>query len=186
VKVSGLKDRHSQRLLFDEPLGNHGHVRTLVGDWTEDLIARLMGWVRHKTDCRCDYCPDLSDEAGHYVETKAAGKTNQTFVYSGRLAKDRKFVDAGHRLTYAVLHHGCKTKRYDMREELREAWLRSLRCLYLIPFDDFEAITLSREEKPLNSKYGNPTYGAGYRIPLSLLEKFKTLDLTRVQLWPKA
>lgn len=67
--LSGHKSSTSQPLLWHTPLGNHGHARTVVGALAERLTARLVGGVRHKTDCRADYCPDVS--VGHVAENRA-------------------------------------------------------------------------------------------------------------------
>lgn len=115
------------------------------------------------------------DGATVYVESKAAGLSNQTFVYAGRVAKDRAFVAAGHRLWYAVWHHAAATKDAGTEDELRAlVGARMLAC-YLAPFAAVAAIVAALPEEKLNSSYGQThqgdrrVYGSGYRIPVARL-----------------
>jgi hypothetical protein len=175
LKISGIKNTCVQLTMFDEPLGGHGHIRTLIGDWAEDLTAWFFNGIRRKTDSRCDYCPDVSVSGG-FIECKAAGQTRQTFVYSGRLDRDWVFSQS-HRLWYCIWHHDVKTKSFDFVSELLRAFIVSLKAVYVVPFWAFYSVARSRPCVRLNSKYGgsdkNPTYGAGYRVNLSNLNDWK-------------
>lgn len=184
MTISPLKGTERQLRLFDEPLGGHGHIRTLIGEWTECFFASIFNLNRHKTDCTADYCPDLSTKTAPttYFECKGVGLTKQTFVYSGRLTKDRVFFEQGNELYYLILHHTCKTTDYQTVNQLLEGWKANLQSIYVIHFQDFANIASFRSTEPLNSKYGhsddNPTYGSGKRIPLSLLTEhlYATVD----------
>lgn len=175
MKISGLKSTDIQLTMFDEPLGGHGHIRTLIGNWAEQLTLWLVGGYRHKTDSRCDYCPDIS-LGDRYIECKAAGKTNQTFVYEGRLMKDWEF-SRSNQLFYCIWHHNTKTTDHQFVSSLLTEFIASLKCVFIVPFWAFYSICRRRPCQRLNSRYGNsdrnPTYGAGYRVPLSLLDSFR-------------
>lgn len=181
MRLSGYKSLERQLLLFDEPLAGHGSVRHVVGDLVEGLTAELVGGRRHKNDSRCDYCPDVSvrTPAGlAYLESKAAGRNGETFVYSGRLEKDREFAK-DHRLLYCVWHHRARTVEAATVGELQRLVLASLRSVALIPFAALDAYCRTLREEPLNSAYGKGhggsqarVYGNGYRIRLSALKNF--------------
>jgi hypothetical protein len=169
--ISGLKSTERQLLLWERPLGNHGDVRCVVGDLAETLTARLVGGARHKTDSRAAYCPDVSAN-GTYFESKAVGRSRTAFVYGGRLDKDRVFA-ASHRLVYVIWHHGADSKLAATAEQLVALVLRTMRCVYVVPFGAIDRLCSTIKPDRLNSKYGGsdsrPEYGSGYRIRLSLL-----------------
>jgi len=165
--------------MWDEPLGNHGHCRTVLGDFAETLTAKLLRGKRYRTDSRCAYCPDVF-ALGAWFEVKAAGRTNQTFVYAGRLEKDRAF-SRDRQLYYVVWHHAAETIQARTKDDLRRLFLASLKAIYVIEFAEIDAIAATIPVCRLNSKYGhsdtNPAYGAGYRIPLSRIRQRPHLTL---------
>ena len=175
VKISELKTKLRQPMLFDEPLGNHGHVRTLIGEWAEQITAYVFEGNRHRTDSTADYCPDVSTSEG-YIECKAAGRSRQTFIYGGRLDKDTAFAN-GHPLSYCIWTHSADSKQAATVSQLRRMFFGSLTGYVLIPFWNLHRIALAQPITRLNSKYGNsnsnPTYGSGYRIPLRLLDRWR-------------
>lgn len=176
--ISGFKSSATQLTLWDMPLGNHGHVRTVLGDFVEDLTAMLFGGRRHKTDCTKDYCPDVSVvERDLYLECKAAGLSRQTFIYAGRIERDRKFA-AHHGLYYAIWHHRARTVLASTVSELQQLFLASMQCIYVVPFAVIDALCKSPQK--LNSKYGhsdtNPVYGSGYRIRLQDLTPWRLIE----------
>ena len=175
MKISGFKSDLRQLTMFDEPLGGHGHIRTLLGKWAEELTLYLFGGRQHKTDSRCDYCPDISLPGG-YLEVKACGRTNQTLVYEGRLEKDWKF-SRSNRLWYCIWHHAADTFKHEFTSELAAEFIETLRSVFVVPFWFFYSVCRNRKCERLNSKYGrsdsNPTYGAGYRVNLSLLDRWR-------------
>jgi hypothetical protein len=154
----------------------HGQVRTIVGNFFEDITQLVLGGRRHKTDCQADYCPDISAGSDYY-EVKAAGRTNQTFIYEGRLEKDNKFCNLGHSLYYFVWHHKLDTKQYygQSIHDLETGLLNSIVGQYRIRFQDIYKICKSKKAEKLNSQYGGPdkkTYGAGYRINISEIKQY--------------
>lgn len=167
--LPGFKNNEVQSRLWDELLGNHGHCRTVLGDFAESLTAKILRGRRYRTDSRSEYCPDVF-ALGAWFEVKAAGRTNQTFVYAGRLAKDRTF-SASRQLYYVIWHHAAETRTCRTKDDLRRLFLSSLKCIYVVEFAEIDAIAATIPATRLNSKYGhsdsNPTYGSGYRIPLS-------------------
>lgn len=191
--VSGYASTEEQLTFWDEPLGNHGHVRTVIGRLVEELTAEFVGGKRHRTDSQSVYCPDVSRrhiltdygvclfDTAQYFESKSAGNSKQTFVYTGRLVKDRAFVDLGNELYYVVWHHRAHSKEAKTISQLE--WLvgERMREVYVVPFGAFEAVCLSLKVEPLNSQYYGPaatrdqkeTYGSGYRVPLKLIEAYR-------------
>jgi hypothetical protein len=192
MRISPIKSGWIQPPLFDPGilLRGSGHVRTIVGETVERLTLELTGGRRHRTSGRLgDYCPDVSLIAGErvqYLECKAAGRNRETFVYSGRLEKDRAFVAGGRSLAYLIWHHRAETKTVDTVEALRALIFAELRAVYLVPFPELDRIAMSCPVEPLNSGYGkkpgcataNRVYGSGYRIRLRSLEPFRIMTFT--------
>lgn len=174
--VSGYKSSDIQLELFDRPLTGHGQIRTIVGEWAEDLSATFWDLRRHKTDSRADYCPDLSNGT-EFVESKAVGRSGQVFVYSGRLDKDWLFA-VDHVLYYCIWHHKTDTTRFSTRSELVTDLYRTLDSMYLVPFHVMYSTMRRKPCSKLNSKYGkqtpdNETYGSGYRASLSAFDDYR-------------
>lgn len=171
--ISGLKSTEVQGYLWDD-LGNHGHVRTVVGALAEKLTAKLVNGKIHKTDSTASYCPDVSSN-GTYFESKAVGRSNQAFVYGGRLEKDRVFA-AEHRLVYVIWNHAANSKTVGSVSELEGLVFSTMRRLYIVPFAAIDQICSAITPGKLNSKYGGsnerPEYGSGFRISLSLLDRW--------------
>jgi hypothetical protein len=176
--ISGFKPPERQMAFWSPPLRNHAHIRNFLGEIAEEATAHITGGRRHKTDSRADYCPDVS--AGKlYFECKAAGCSNQTFVYQGRLAKDVVFASE-RSLIYAVWHHAVKTLELQTVDELREQFYATLKGVYFVPFAEFNRICMGLNLEKLNSKYGpahtrggEATYGAGYRVPIKALAPWR-------------
>lgn len=151
---------------------NHGRCRTAIGQYFEAKTASTFGGTLLRTDSRCDYCPDVEVPDG-YLEVKAVGLSNQTFIYDGRLMKDLKFSRRNN-LKYVIWRHNVATNSVDNLAELyHQLSLNTLAC-YVVPFRAIWGLLKDKQPQKLNSKYGrsleNPTYGAGYRIPLGLLK----------------
>lgn len=164
-----------RQLRFELPLGSHAYARNILGDFVEELTAKLFRGRRLRTDPRCDYCPDV-EARGLYVECKSAGRKRQTFIYSGRLEKDRAFASE-HQLVYIIWHHSAYTMEAETDVELRCLFLSRLRSIYIVPFSFIDRLLRGREAKPLNSGYGGTclkTYGSGFRISLGELSEFRT------------
>ncbi len=187
VKISTIKSINRQQRLFEQPMNGHAQSRNVLGEIVEDLAAALFNGVRHKTDCRCDYCPDVSipmlNSWGSvyeriYLECKSAGRNRETFIYKGRLIKDRKFA-ANHLLFYVIFHHQTVTKQASTAEDLHALFLQAMQCIYFIPFSVIDEIASSQKIKRLNSGYGGTdrkTYGSGFRLKLSKFEKWKLFE----------
>ncbi len=134
----------------------------------------MLGGKVHKTDCRCDYCPDVSFGKKFY-EVKACGNSGQTFIYEGRLEKDYEFSQT-HELFYVVWRHRVDTSLVstiaDLKRELEANTLGYAIC----PFEFIYKLCKQKPPTPLNSKYGssdsNPVYGSGYRISVSGLKEY--------------
>lgn len=176
MRISSLRTE-KQLLLFEPQLGNHGHIRTLIGDLAEELTAEYLGGRRHKTQGTSEYCPDVS-RGGVYFESKAVGKTRCAFVYKGRLEKDRAFAQQ-HPLAYVIWHHLADTTSVTSVPDLRALVLKTLRTVFIVPFSAIDRICRGLSAERLNSKYGNHNdnrpgkmYGSGYRIRLKLLDRW--------------
>lgn len=171
MRLPSFKSIERQSFLWDDAIGNHGHARTVLGDFAEDLTAKLLRGRRYKTDCRAEYCPDIG-ALDAYFECKTAGRSNQTFVYEGRLEKDRRFASE-HPLFYVVWHHSANTLVAASSRDLQRLFLATLKQILVVPFGGIDQLAGKFGKTPLNSKYGhsdtNPIYGAGYRIPVSAL-----------------
>lgn len=170
-----LFDRDEFIPLYEHGVLLHGRVRTAIGAYYEQLTTELVSGVRHKTDCRCDYCPDISF-SGEYAEVKACGRSNKMLVYAGRLIKDQKFANAGYKLSYYVWYHNVETKHCHTVAQLKDALRRNTQGFAVVPIDDLVAICSQLSQVKLNSKYGhsdsNPTYGSGYLVARELLSGY--------------
>lgn len=184
MKLSGYK-LPPRPYLFDMPVPGHAHARNIAGDLCEELTAMLFNGRRHRTDSRADYCPDVSvlhaedwADGELYIESKSAGLSRQTFIYSGRLAKDEAFA-RDHRLYYCIWHHRAATKQAKTEAELRSLLLSKMQCAYVVPFGAIKQLCELLNAEPLNSAYGGTdraVYGSGYRINLSLIEQYRILE----------
>ncbi len=175
MKLSKPKNTTKQSRFWEQPLGNHGSVRTHLGDFVEELTARLFNGVRFRTDCGADYCPDVRVK-DTYLECKTVGNSRQTLIYEGRLEKDRRFSES-HTLLYCIWTHDLETTLYpDLTVEgIQRLFLTHVQKIYLVPFPEICRIALETGVTKLNSKYGNqynnPVYSSGYRIPLFRIEQ---------------
>lgn len=179
--ISGHK-REDQPLLFDLPIaiGEHGYARHVVGELIEEITALVLGGKRHRTSSNCDYCPDVSINSKRFFECKASGLSNQFFIYAGRLTKDIEFASR-QSLSYVIWSHNAAVKDARSVVELRSLLLQRIRCGYIVPFNVIADICASITPMKLNSAYGHregngKMYGSGYRIPLRLIEDFKSIE----------
>lgn len=177
ILISSAKSTEKQPLLWDEPLRGHGHVRFIIGDLVERLVAERLGGIRRKNDCRCDYCPDVVVDGTRYVECKAVGRSNQVFVYAGRLDKDRRFVELGNDLSYFILRHDVDTLAASTVQQLEAMVVEGTVAMYHMPFAIIDQACSKLPEEKLNSKYGrhgnDQCYGSGFRMTLSLFEAWR-------------
>jgi hypothetical protein len=181
MKISTVRKPNKQLWLFDvddyrstfmvDGSVNHGLVRTVIGTYYEEQTAKVFGGVVHKTDSRCDYCPDVS-ACNKFYEVKAVGNSGQAFIYAGRLVKDIKFAEQND-LYYCVWRHSVKTQLVSTVAELKAKLATSTLSYMVVPFSDVLMICRQSTLTKLNSKYGgsdsNPRYGSGYRIPVTKL-----------------
>jgi len=185
LRISKPKSDNCQPWLFDADQYrllrkangdfNHGLARVVIGDFFENLTAKYFQGTRCKTDSRCDYCPDVA-LSNSYLEVKAAGRSKQTFIYEGRLEKDRKFSET-HVLSYVVWSHSISVHDFENVSSLVESLRNSIECFFLVPVGAVLEVCSELRLTKLNSKYGNSDsndlYGSGYRIPLSKLKDFR-------------
>lgn len=166
-------DDYRSTLLVDGSV-NHGLVRTVIGNYYEDKTAKLFQGTVHRTDSRCDYCPDVS-ACNKFYEVKAVGNSGQAFIYAGRLVKDIRFAE-DHALYYCIWRHSVKTQLVNTVAELKAKLATSTLGYMLVPFSDVLMLCRASQVTKLNSKYGgsdsNPRYGSGYRISVSKLAQY--------------
>lgn len=177
MKISKPIAQSTQLFLFDyeidRPLivdGKYsmGRARAIAGAFFEGLTVGALGGCRHRTDSRCDYCPDVSI-GNEYFEVKGAGLSGEFLIYKGRLEKDATFAKH-HPLTYIVWSHGADFLKATCEIGLKALIQASLKGYYRIPFDVLHAKAMTVTPTKLNSAYGhsdtNPIYGEGYRMKL--------------------
>jgi hypothetical protein len=178
LKLPNVK--REQLRLFAEPLGNHGTVRTTLGDFAERLVAKLLNGQRYKTDSRCKYCPDVK-AMGKFFEVKAVGRTRESLIYEGRLEKDLLFSQTNE-LYYVFCCHSVDSKVCRDSFELQCMFMATLGSIVVAPFESVYEAAMMSEVTRLNSSYGhsdtNKVYGAGYRLPMKRLTKFSHLRLS--------
>ncbi len=190
IVISGYKSEDTQLRLWDKwdkPIGNHGNARVVIGELVEELTEKLTGGRRHKTNSLADYCPDVSVAHinGQYIwyyECKAAGKNRETFIYGGRLKKDREFAKQ-HSLYYIIWHHTTDTTKAETELELRKMVKENMKFVYAVPFVAIDQLCSRLKLEKLNSGYGNPEnplYGEGYRLKLRYFDHWKIEGWRRV------
>lgn len=198
VLLPSLKSLDSQPFLFPQPIISHAYVRNHLGELVEILLAKLLGGRRFSTDSRTSYCPDIAVPLHRspvpiptyqhrhaltaFIECKAAGRSNQTFIYSGRLEKDKAFSEEN-LLLYGIWHHATPTKEAATTQELEALFLYHTRSIYLLPFSSVYALAQTLPIEKLNSKYYHPkkneaTYGQGYRLPIKQLVNYPHVRLS--------
>ena len=184
MKISQLKSNNIQLRLFDDPLISHAYVRNYLGNFVEDLTAYFFNGERHKTDSRCDYCPDVSISPSEtvskriYLECKSVGKGGQVFVYSGRIEKDIEFSNT-FSLFYVIWHHKTQTRKASTARELKTLFLQNLCSTYLVPFSVIHEKLMTAKKMKLNSGYGGTNrevYGDGRRFSVRLLDDWKVIE----------
>ncbi len=177
MKLSKPKSTEQQLRFWDEPLGNHGHVRVVLGDMAEVLTAKFFGGVRYRTDSTADYSPDVV-VGNQYLEVKACGLSKQTFIYSGRVQKDEKFSKE-HHLAYVIWWHSVKTSRASTVAELQYLFLNNLLGVFIVPWDEIYKLIKTLPEEKLNShygKHGTGQYSSGYRLNITSLLPYQVMQ----------
>ena len=169
-------DDRQQGVLFDPQhlVGSMGRARYIIGRVVEELSAERLNGVRHLTDSRCEYCPDVTAD-GRFYECKAVGKSNQLFVYKGRLEKDSVF-DQHHDFSYIIWKHNFSVETQLTVTELENGIRQSIQAVYIVPFRTIRNALLSKPLVKLNSNYGGgkkEVYGSGYRCALSEFEEYR-------------
>lgn len=116
-------------------------------------------------------------DGARYVECKAVGRSNQAFVYAGRLEKDRRFVALGHDLSYFIVRHDVDTLKASTVQQLESMVASQIMAMYHVPFAAIDQTCSTLPEEKLNSKYGrhgnDRCYGSGFRMTLSTFEAWR-------------
>lgn len=169
-----------QPLLFDRTLRGHGAVRYAVGDFYETLTANVFGGVRHRTDSRAQYCPDVVIGDTIFLECKAARRSvGNLLVYHGRLDKDFDFSRT-RLLFYVVWCHNVAGNSYSTVEQLEDALMLETLWCAVIPFDEVWRLCKKHASKTYNTEYGKSSnsklYDRLYRVRLCDVEPWKLFD----------
>lgn len=171
--------RRPQRFIFNKDeyttVDSMGFARYTIGRLAERLTKATLPFSKiHKDISGYDYCPDIS-WLGAYYEVKAVGKSNQLFIYKGRLENDIKLHEQ-REFFYLIWRHGAGVVLGETSAELKKKIITTLKALYIIPFSVVLKSCVERAEIKLNSNYGhsltNKLYGSGYRMALSIFNKF--------------
>ncbi len=175
--------KREQYRLFAEPLGNHGTVRTTLGDFAETMVAKLIGGRRYRTDSTALYCPDIVVRGytiDKYFEVKSVGRTRESLIYAGRLVKDSVFAETNE-LYYVFCCHSVDSKMCSDDFELKCMFLATLDKIIIAPFESVYTAAKMSDVTPLNTNYGwsngSKLYGSGYRLPIKRLLQFPHLKL---------
>jgi hypothetical protein len=170
---------------LDRPIYNMGTCRTVLGDLIETLTAKIFNGQRHKTDSRCDYCPDISipreiygrpnptwcflppgrrnryqSQDLVYFECKGCGKNGDCITYKGRLAKDVAFAKR-HQLYYCIWHHKttCHISTGNLEASTRQlidSFLLSVKGVYILPLTEIVRLAAVSPQLTFSSKiYGD-------------------------------
>jgi hypothetical protein len=175
-----------QRFLFnrDLTLNGYGSCRTIIGDFFEEALASLFQAARIQIDSRCDICPDLLFEADVYMESKGVGRSRNSVLYSGRIAKDEEFItDAKRELWYCFWRHNGGFAGLELVEEVRDVLAASCISLTVVPFLTVSKILAGIPSRVVNSAYrqdgesrnygqrNRAVYGSGWTLPLRLVQE---------------
>ncbi len=148
-----------------------------VGDFFEELTAKLVNGVRYRTDGNADICPDVR---GHdrWYESKGIGNTGSTIIYKCRLLKDLQFVEQ-HRtpLSYVFWRHSCHACSHVSLNAMRADLASTIKHVVFIDVFDLEQLVAGKPTKLLNNckktktghKIGWAQYGVGWSFSYSEL-----------------
>lgn len=163
---------------MDRPIASMAQTRNLCGRFFELLtVAVFRNSQLHKTDSRCDYCPDVSCSLG-YVESKSVGQTGQIIVYRHRLLKDQRLEVP---LYYCIWRHCLRVAGYRWQMDLWQGLAESIDSAVLLPLATLHMELLRTPLRILNRGrktpdghrlgYGSNGYGKGYSVPYATLRR---------------
>ena len=170
----------TQLIMFDIMLSGHGSIRYAIGEFYEDLTAKVFGGVRHVCDSRADYCPDVSIGGRLYLECKSAGRSGKVLVYAGRIDKDWDFA-MKHQLFYVIWCHDVqRAADYKSVEDLYCALLLHTLWCAVVPFDEMFRLCKFYGRRSYKSEYGKSSssglYESLHTIPIRDIKPWKLLD----------
>lgn len=166
-----------QLRLFPTPVHSMASLRTLCGDFFEDLTRRVSGAHRLKTDSRNWICPDLMLSVDEFLETKSMGRTNCVLIYKHRLEKEQRFCNTGMHLHYWIWSHAAKLAGSPTQEDVRCRLSWHLRAVYILRFSTLVEIVKNEKVKTINNLYysnkhrGGEKRGIGYSIHRDVLRQ---------------
>lgn len=178
------KAQDRQRFLFerDKLLSGKGACRSWTGDFFEEATARATGAIRFRTDSRCCTCPDMYFVERIFFECKSVGNNGSFIIYSGRLVKDRAFLqdEYGRTLLYWLWRHTAAVHENDSILELRGNLSLSVRHVAIVTMDEIVDHLQGKPERQVNKSktsdgrrlgYGNEDkgYGWGWTVPFNAM-----------------
>lgn len=174
MRVSAQKVGDQDRIwdwVGDRQIETSAQMRTVTGDWCEELVARCLGGIRHQVDSRADFCPDVELinqplDGDHYVEVKSCRHTG-ALLFHKRLRKDKRLEAGGARLFYAFVRTTCPLPSLPARmSAIRYALSLSRMQVLIVPARRVRG--WARTQKPRAMWQGGPL---GYRMPWGAIEQ---------------
>lgn len=156
-----------QRRLWESTLRGPGASRYWVGEFCEELTARVSGAKRLKTDSKADVCPDHEFSSEIYFESKASGKTPQIILFSFRLNRYLQFIEQMDvKVYYWIWKHRSSTGGCETVESLQRTLAASLEYVLVVDHDTILQCTKECRFRTVNSGCRN---GLGWTIGLKKL-----------------
>lgn len=160
----------------DRTIDSSAQMRTVMGDWCEELVARCLRGHRHQTDSQADVCPDVELinpplEGSHFVEVKSCRHAG-ALLFAKRLAKDRELEQTGVRLFYAFVRTTCALPVLPAQLfAIRDALARPRFQVMVVQSCKVRAWARTQEPRAMWS--GGPL---GYRMPWAAIERIARLE----------
>jgi hypothetical protein len=160
----------------DRTIETSAQMRTVMGDWCEELVVRCLRGTRHQIDSQADVCPDVELthqplEGAHFVEVKSCRHTG-ALLFAKRLTKDRDLEGDGARLFYAFVRTTCPLPPLPAQLFAIRAALAAPR-FQVIVVRSCKVRAWARTQGPRTMWEGGPL---GYRMPWGAIERIAGLD----------
>lgn len=164
----------------DRLIESNAQMRTVTGDWCEELVVRCLRGIRHQIDSQADVCPDVelintSLEGEHFVEVKSCRHAG-ALLFAKRLTKDRDLEETGARLFYAFVRTTCQLPTLPAQLFAIRAALAKPR-LQVMVVQSCKVRAWARTQEPRAMWDGGPL---GYRMPWGAIERVARLESTWV------
>lgn len=183
MRVSAQKVGEQDRIwdwVGNRTIETNAQMRTVTGDWCEELVARCLQGIRHQIDSQADVCPDVELihqplDGDHYVEVKSC-RHSGALLFKKRLAKDRRLEASGARLFYAFVRTTCPLPSLP-------AQLFAIRCALALPRFQILIVPSRRVRGWARSQEARAMWQGGplgYRMPWGAIEQLAGVASTNV------